>query len=321
VRLLREFWEAEASLAAGGVDAAVVAMDGAADRTFGLLRRFGHAPRPAFLILSQKADMLDRVLALELGAADVAELSLLPRELAARVNAVLQRLGGHAPELLVLENATVDLKAALVMHHRSGHEELLSPGQLAMLRLFLARPRTVLSRDEVLAVAPAEAVDAFDRSVDSRIVRLRRKLDTERIVTIRGLGYRYDPLDAAGNAGGEENGGAHGREAEQALRVKESRENGGALVFPFHGRVPPRKLAGGRAGLDRSMARRGIAAMPRRPGAVFQDRAGLKHRRREGGKQRAAEPPSIGAQSVITMLVLDGPNALTSSKKSDAASG
>jgi DNA-binding response OmpR family regulator len=86
----------------------------------------------------------------------------------------------------------VDLRAALVMH-RSGAEELLSPGQVAMLRLFMAKPSTVLTRDDIMAAAPAEASDAFDRSIDSRIVRLRRKLATESIVTVRGSGYRFDP--------------------------------------------------------------------------------------------------------------------------------
>jgi two-component system, OmpR family, response regulator len=51
----------------------------------------------------------------------------------------------------------------------------------------------VLTRDDIIAAAPAESADAFDRSIDSRIVRLRRKLDTESIVTIRGAGYRFDP--------------------------------------------------------------------------------------------------------------------------------
>ena len=92
----------------------------------------------------------------------------------------------------MLENATVDLKAALVMY-RSGGEEQLSPGQVALLRLFLANPRKVLTRDDIMAAAPAESADAFDRSIDSRIVRLRRKLDTESITTIRGAGYRFDP--------------------------------------------------------------------------------------------------------------------------------
>ena len=201
VRVAREFWEIDALLEGQALDLAVACMGMPPDTAMDWLRRFGGNPRPAFLMLAQAPGTLDRVLALELGAADVAELSISPRELAARAGAILQRVGGQASELLVLENATVDLRAALVMH-RSGREELLSPGQVAMLRLFLSRPRTVLARDEVLAVAPAEATDAFDRSVDSRIVRLRRKLDTERIVTIRGAGYRYDPPDAVPAAAG-----------------------------------------------------------------------------------------------------------------------
>ena len=77
--------------------------------------------------------------------------------------------------------------------HESGHEEQLSPGQVALLRLFLASPRKVLTRDDIIAAAPAESSEAFDRSINSRIVRLRRKLDTESIATIRGAGYRFDP--------------------------------------------------------------------------------------------------------------------------------
>ena len=61
--------------------------------------------------------------------------------------------------------------------HQSGEEELLSPGQVALFRLLLANPRKVLTRDDIMAAAPAENLDAFDRSIDSRIVRLRRKLD------------------------------------------------------------------------------------------------------------------------------------------------
>ncbi len=94
-------------------------------------------------------------------------------------------------ELVVLENSTVDMKAALVMH-KSGHEEQLSPGQIALLRLFVASPHKVLTRDDIIAAAPAENSDAFDSSINSRIVRLRRKLDTDSIATIRGAGYCFD---------------------------------------------------------------------------------------------------------------------------------
>ena len=120
------------------------------------------------------------------------ESSISERELAARVSRLVARRGKGSGELVVLENTTIDLKAALVMH-RSGEEETLSPGQVALLRLFLENPGKVLTRDDIMAAAPAESADAFDRSIDSRIVRLRRKLDTERIATIRGSGYRFDP--------------------------------------------------------------------------------------------------------------------------------
>jgi DNA-binding response OmpR family regulator len=132
------------------------------------------------------------VLALELGAADVIESPLNVRELAARIGGLLARRGRKTQELVVLENATVDLRSAMVMH-RSGAEDQLSPGQVALLRLFLASPRKVLTRDDIIAAAPAENADAFDRSIDSRIVRLRRKLDTATITTVRGTGYRFDP--------------------------------------------------------------------------------------------------------------------------------
>ena len=189
-RLAADTWEADRLLSAGAID---VAITGAGETGLPLLRRHGSAEdAPAFLVLTAGQPVLESVLALELGAADAIEPSIAPRELAARVASLLSRRG-HAPrELLRLENATVDLRAALVMH-RSGAEELLSPGQVAMLRLFLSRPHTVLSRDDIMAAAPAEASDAFDRSIDSRIVRLRRKLDTDSIVTVRGSGYRFDP--------------------------------------------------------------------------------------------------------------------------------
>jgi two-component system, OmpR family, response regulator len=136
--------------------------------------------------------LIDRVLALELGAADVVASPVNWRELAARIGGIVARRGKGQREMIALESTTVDLKAALVMH-KTGGEEFLSPGQVALLRLFLANPRKVLSRDDIMAAAPAESAEAFDRSIDSRIVRLRRKLDTDSITTIRGSGYRFDP--------------------------------------------------------------------------------------------------------------------------------
>jgi two-component system, OmpR family, response regulator len=191
VREAAEEWAAEGVAAALDLDVVVVGVGMAPAAARDLLKRFGEGG-PVFIMLCRPADLVDKVLALELGAADVVDVPFNVRELAARIGGLLARRGRAAPELVAFEKATVDLKAALVMHH-SGEEEQLSPGQIALLRLFLASPRRVLTRDDIMAAAPAESADAFDRSIDSRIVRLRRKLDTESIVTIRGSGYRFDP--------------------------------------------------------------------------------------------------------------------------------
>ncbi|CAN7151042.1 winged helix-turn-helix domain-containing protein [Mesorhizobium sp. LjNodule214] len=192
VREARQPWEAESLLSAKGIDVVVVGDSLSQAEGRDLLRRHGGEGGPDFILICRPADLVDKVLALELGAADVVESPLNVRELAARIGGLLARRGRGAGELVVLENATVDLRSAMVMH-RSGTEDQLSPGQVALLRLFLASPRKVLTRDDIIAAAPAENADAFDRSIDSRIVRLRRKLDTETITTIRGAGYRFDP--------------------------------------------------------------------------------------------------------------------------------
>jgi len=192
VREARQPWEAESLLSAKGIDIVIVGDSLSQAEGRDLLRRHGGEGGPDFILICRPADLVDKVLALELGAADVIESPLNVRELAARIGGLLARRGRNTGELLVLENATVDLRSAMVMH-RSGTEEQLSPGQVALLKLFLASPRKVLTRDDIIAAAPAENADAFDRSIDSRIVRLRRKLDTETITTIRGAGYRFDP--------------------------------------------------------------------------------------------------------------------------------
>jgi two-component system OmpR family response regulator len=192
VREARQPWEAESLLSAKGIDVVVVGDSVSQAEGRDLLRRHGGEGGPDFILICRPADLVDKVLALELGAADVVESPLNVRELAARIGGLLTRRGRNTGELIVLENATVDLRSAMVMH-RSGAEDQLSPGQVALLKLFLASPRKVLTRDDIIAAAPAENADAFDRSIDSRIVRLRRKLDTETITTIRGAGYRFDP--------------------------------------------------------------------------------------------------------------------------------
>ena len=200
VRKAQEEWEAALLLSAQDIDVAVIGPDAPPGVGLDLVRRFAGRERPLLVMTSRASELVDRVLVLELGAADYLGWPVDPRELSARIGGLIARLGKGSRDLLVLENSTVDLRAALVMH-RNGREEQLSPGQIALLRLFLASPRKVLSRDDIIAAAPAESADAFDRSIDPRIARLRRKLATESITTIRGAGYRFDPPDLAPHGG------------------------------------------------------------------------------------------------------------------------
>lgn len=190
-RTAHQQWNAE-QLLGQAPDLALVDLRLAEIDGLDLLRRFGARAGTLFIMVGDAPDVVDRVLALEMGAADVIGRPIVWRELVTRINGLLVRLGRIRHDLVILENSTVDLKAALVMHH-SGEEEQLSPGQVALIRLFAASPRKVFGRDDLIAAAPADTFDAFDRSIDSRIVRLRRKLDTESIVTVRGSGYRFDP--------------------------------------------------------------------------------------------------------------------------------
>jgi two-component system, OmpR family, response regulator len=192
VHQAEEEWELRSLLGKTQVDVIVIGEQMPQSATLSALRRLQAETDPSVILMKPQADLVETVLALELGAADVVSGPTDARELAARIFGLLSRRGKAAPELIALENATVDIRSALVMHN-SGTEDQLSPGQVALLRLFISNPRKVLTRDDIIAAAPAESSDAFDRSIDSRIVRLRRKLDTETIVTIRGTGYRFDP--------------------------------------------------------------------------------------------------------------------------------
>lgn len=192
VREAAESWEAGPLIQSPRIDIAVIGDRMEPGQAFDMLRRLDGPHDPSVILARPPSDLVEKVLALEMGAADVVDIPFNLREIAARIGGLVARRGRAAPELVRLEKVTVDLRSALVMH-ASGGEDQLSPGQVALLRLFLAHPRKVLTRDDIMADAPAEATDAFDRSIDSRIVRLRRKLDTETIVTIRGAGYRFDP--------------------------------------------------------------------------------------------------------------------------------
>lgn len=158
----------------------------------------------AVIMLTAMGELSDRVVGLELGADDYLTKPFDARELLARVRAVLRRVGeapiasnGASRSILEFEKWRLDITQREL---RSPENVMipLSTGEFELLLVFLEHPRRILTRQQLLDMARGEAYDAFDRSIDVQVSRLRRKLaaDTNSdpmIRTIRNAGYLFGP--------------------------------------------------------------------------------------------------------------------------------
>lgn len=153
------------------------------------VRAFSEVP---IVMVTARVEEIDRLLGLELGADDYLCKPFSPRELMARIKAILRRAGSAdvAPAALLLDEAARSVK----VHGRALD---LTPSEYAILAALARRPGQVLSRAQLLDAARADNLDATDRAIDSHVKNLRRKIDAaapglEPIRSIYGLGYRYD---------------------------------------------------------------------------------------------------------------------------------
>jgi two-component system OmpR family response regulator len=160
------------------------------------LRRTSSVP---VIMLTAKGEETDRIVGLEVGADDYLPKPFNPRELLARINAVLRRAKGAETErngrpgrALIFAGWRLDtLKRELV--DPRGTVVDLSTGEYDLLVAFLEAPQRVLSRDFLLDAARNRTIEAFDRSIDVQVSRLRRKLAgaDDLIKTVRGAGYLF----------------------------------------------------------------------------------------------------------------------------------
>src|SRR6056297_1547414 len=163
-------------------------------------RRLATAGGPPVLMLSALGDETDRIVGLEVGADDYLPKPFNPRELLARVKAILRRserpepLAGHiGGRRLVFAGWVLDTDTR-ALTHEDGREVSLTTAEFKLLTAFLERPRFVLSRDQLLDITSGRTADVFDRTIDNQVSRLRRKIEDDPahpriIATIRAGGY------------------------------------------------------------------------------------------------------------------------------------
>ncbi|MGF1454873.1 MAG: winged helix-turn-helix domain-containing protein [Alphaproteobacteria bacterium] len=152
---------------------------------------------PPIIMLTAKSDEIDRILGLEMGADDYVVKPFAPRELLARIRAVLRRSGPSAVQTgnhrLAFDRFIIDVDARQLFDD-DGEVVTLTSGEFDLLTCFVRRPRRVLSRDQILDALRGRGAEPFDRSVDMLVSRLRRKLAAARsgpdlISTVRNNGY------------------------------------------------------------------------------------------------------------------------------------
>lgn len=206
VQVARNGVEMQEALRIAGVDLIVLDLMLPGQSGLDLCRELRRSSTIPVVMLTAKGDDVDRIVGLEVGADDYLPKPFNPRELLARVNAVLRRVrqagserderrgGGFGFAGWRLDT----LKRELA--NPNGVVVDLSTGEYDLLLAFLEAPQRVLSRDYLLDAARNRAADPFDRAIDVQVSRLRRKLggDADFIKTVRGAGYLFTPTVTRG---------------------------------------------------------------------------------------------------------------------------
>ncbi|WP_370873723.1 response regulator [Caulobacter ginsengisoli] len=203
----------EAALARGPVDLIVLDVMMPGEDGLSICRRLsGTANAPSIIMLSAMGEETDRIVGLELGADDYLPKPCNPRELLARVRAVLRRRrepAGTGEEGVGAACLFAGWRLDLVRRELRSPQGVvvnLSGGEFSLLRAFVDHPQRVLTRDQLLDFARGRDSDAYDRAIDVQISRLRKKLDDgaagggsgELIRTIRSEGYMFTAKVARG---------------------------------------------------------------------------------------------------------------------------
>ena len=169
---------------------------------FEVLRRIRAVSHIPILMLTARGDEQDRILGLQMGADDYLPKPFNPRELLARINAVLRRqssglVAGAGAARLKFQGWTIDLRLR-ELRDPDGAQVPLTSAEFDLLQAFCERSGRILARDSLLNMTRGRAGSGFGRSIDVLVSRLRRKLDrtegSSMIKTVRIGGYVFTPL-------------------------------------------------------------------------------------------------------------------------------
>ena len=152
------------------------------------------------IMLTAKGDEVDRIVGLEMGADDYLPKPFNPRELLARVNAILRRQQHNSIQNTkdVFEFGDFSFDISNRSLHKNEQEIQITAGEYDLLRVFAERPKQPLSRDQIMQLAKGKELDVFDRSIDVQISRLRRLIEEDPnkpkfLQTKWGFGYIFIP--------------------------------------------------------------------------------------------------------------------------------
>ncbi len=202
--------ELRAKVAEGSYDLAILDLKMPGEDGLSLCRFLRETTDMGVVMLTGSGDSIDRVIGLEVGADDYIPKPFELREVLARVRSVLRRMAPSA-KAVVEEGARAGEGKdnfsfgpfsvnpnSRYLENAAGETVALSPMEFDLIKAFAERPERVLSRDALLELAHGRDWDPFDRSIDVRVTRLRKKIEEDPayprfIKTVRGVGYIYHP--------------------------------------------------------------------------------------------------------------------------------
>ena len=203
IKTVADAKEMDAALALDSVDLLVLDLMLPGEDGLAICRRLraNHVSTPV-IMLTARGDEVDRIIGLEMGADDYLPKPFNPRELLARINAVLRR-HEHSPEA---ENANKEIftfgefvfDSSTRSLSKNGMQITITSGEFALLKVFTEHPRQPLSRDRLMQLARGRELDVFDRSIDVQVSRLRRIVEPDPahpryLQTMWGFGYVFIP--------------------------------------------------------------------------------------------------------------------------------